>query len=242
MNTWLESSLLSSSEADTGAEAQSETPKPQQDNAANGQPKMKTPAQQANAAVEETKTKGEQEKLKETANTLADVNSKLEDKTPEQQAAEKRASDLTGQAVSEIKKGETAQQQQTEEKSQDSNSAPHTFSYYDTIIADAERMSHPAPEDMAAPSPIPVRTLSSDERARLSAQTKLDLALDSEDPNAAPLSVGVALQRATHNDNVLAVWSAFYRILGICWRHACSPVMSMPQICGIYWTTSQLAN
>lgn len=109
MNTWLESSLLSSSEADTGAEAQSETPKPQQDNAANGQPKMKTPAQQANAAVEETKTKGEQEKLKETANTLANVNSKLEDKTPEQQAAEKRASDLTTQAVSEIKKGETEQ-------------------------------------------------------------------------------------------------------------------------------------
>ena len=111
MNTWLESSLLSSSEADTGAEAQSETPKLQQDNAANGQPKMKTPAQEANAAVEETKTKGEQEKLKETANTLANVNSKLEDKTPEQQAAEKRASDLTTQAVSEIKKGETAQQQ-----------------------------------------------------------------------------------------------------------------------------------
>ena len=104
--------LLSDSSADTGAEAQSETPKPQQDNAANGQPKMKTPAQQANAAVEETKTKGEQEKLKETANTLANVNSKLEDKTPEQQAAEKRASDLTGQAVSEIKKG----QQQTEDK------------------------------------------------------------------------------------------------------------------------------
>ena len=207
MNTWLESSLLSSSEADTGAEAQSETPKPQQDDAANGQPKMKTPAQQANAAVEETKTKGEQEKLKEAANTLANVNSKLEDKTPEQQAAEKRASDLTTQAVSEIKKGETAQQQ-TE------GVAPHTFSYYDTIIADAERMSHPAPEDRAAPSPIPVRTLSSDERARLSAQTKLDLALDSEDPNAAPLSVGVALQRATSNDNALAVWSAFLRNFG----------------------------
>ena len=105
-------SLLSDSSADTGAEAQSETPKLQQDNAANGQPKMKTPARQANAAVEETKTKGEQEKLKETANTLANVNNKLEDKTPEQQAAEKRASDLTTQAVSEIKKG----QQQTEGK------------------------------------------------------------------------------------------------------------------------------
>ena len=102
--------LLSDSSADTGAEARSETPKPQQDNAANGQPKMKTPAQQANAAIEETKTKGEQEKLKETANTLANVNNKLEEKTPEQQAAEKRASDLTTQAVGEIKKGETAQQ------------------------------------------------------------------------------------------------------------------------------------
>ena len=103
---------------------------------------------------------------------------------------------------------------EAEEKSQDENVVPHTFSYYDTIIADAERMSHPAPEDMAAPSPIPVRTLSSDERARLSAQTKLDLALDSKDPNAAPLSVGVALQRATGNDKVLAVWSAFLQNFG----------------------------
>ena len=105
--------------------------------------------------------------------------------------------------------GETAQQQ-TEQNAD----TPHTFSYYDTVIADAERMSHPAPEDMAAPSPIPVRTLSSDERARLSAQTKLDLALDSKDPNAAPLSVGVALQRATGNDKVLAVWSAFLQNFG----------------------------
>ncbi|MEE3462560.1 MAG: cell envelope integrity protein TolA, partial [Lachnospiraceae bacterium] len=104
--------LLSDSSADTGAEAQSETPELQQDNAANGQTRKQTPAQEANAAVEETKTKGEQEKLKETANTLANVNSKLEDKTPEQQAAEKRASDLTTQAVSEINKG----QQQTEDK------------------------------------------------------------------------------------------------------------------------------
>ena len=101
-----------------------------------------------------------------------------------------------------------------EEKSQDENVAPHTFSYYDAVIADAERMSHPAPEDMAAPSPIPVRTLSSDERTRLSAQTKLDLALDSKDPNAAPLSVGAALQRATGNDKVLAVWSAFLQNFG----------------------------
>ena len=142
MNTWLESSLLSSSEADTGAEAQSETPKLQQDNAANGQPKMKTPAQEANAAVEETKTKGEQEKLKETANTLANVNNKLEDKTPEQQAAEKRASDLTTQAVSEIKKGETAQEQ-AEEKSQDedeadSNEADSGVRYY---ASEAEDMT-----------------------------------------------------------------------------------------------------
>ena len=101
-----------------------------------------------------------------------------------------------------------------EEKSQDEDEAPHTFSYYDAVIADAERMSHPAPEDMAAPSPIPVRALSSDERTRLSAQTKLDLALDSKDPNAAPLSVGVALQRATGNDKVLAVWSAFLQNFG----------------------------
>ena len=198
----LESALLSGIDADTGAAAQT---KPNSQLERNGAANP-TPAQEQRSQVEEDKTQGEREKASETANALAD-NSKLkEDKTPEQEQAEQNADNL-------ITAGVAAANANTSITAEDSDT-PHTFSYYDTIIADAERMSYPAPEDMAAPSPIPVRTLSSDERTRLSAQTKLDLALDSKDPNAAPLSVGVALQRATSNDKVLAVWSAFLQNFG----------------------------
>ena len=85
--------LLSSPDADTGAAAQTK-PNSQLDNAANGQPKMKTPAQEQRSQVEEDKTQGEREKASETANALAD-NSKLkEDKTPEQEQAEQNADNL----------------------------------------------------------------------------------------------------------------------------------------------------